>query len=566
MNPFRKIKSYIDDNLRLKVTPIPGSVVYTDLDGEFEYSGIIGTDGEIITLREINSNSTSVKKVSIEDFIAESENKKVYVSSNFIGAVGNKSVALGAEKHIGDVDMYRCTFENSHSFTQKCLYYSTKKVGFLEKLNLADIAINIGTNYVFPYIKGKKVLEKGYYFIKKGKEYYDKGKKCYEILEKNSEIQLAPLKKTAKEKIGATKWLLWNLERESENLDNNIDREIESYKNIRLSEENIQEIKRQEEEIRRYLAEIEDENIDKRYLEKLLKILDIFKKMQEKYEEVKDIIEVMGGGFSLNELEKVDLKELNEIVKEMENNREIKKLVEKIGRDIKSDEEDIKITKVRNHNMREEVYGVKKGDDIARLLSSELASLSDEDMEYIFYIKLYEKGLLNYSLSGMEEKIEKIEKKATKGPIVVALDTSGSMLGESLTKGKALLLSIFNTLQREKRKMYILLFSDANQIREKDFDYLDDRGKLLSFINSGFGGGTNFDTPLKRGIEILKSSPKYEKADILMITDGECTASEDIKSEIKKEKLNLKFNIYSVITIKNHKKESDGFSDEIINI
>lgn len=156
MNPFRKIKSYIDDNLRLKVTPIPGSVVYTDLDGEFEYSGIIGTDGEIITLREINSNSTSVKKVSIEDFVAESENKKVYVSSNFIGAVGNKSVALGAEKHIGDVDMYRCTFENSHSFTQKCLYYSTKKVGFLEKLNLADIAINIGTNYVFPYIKGKK--------------------------------------------------------------------------------------------------------------------------------------------------------------------------------------------------------------------------------------------------------------------------------------------------------------------------------------------------------------------------------------------------------------------------
>lgn len=566
MNPFRKIKSYIDDNLRLKVTPIPGSVVYTDLDGEFEYSGIIGTDGEIITLREINSNSTSVKKVSIEDFIAESENKKVYVSSNFIGAMGNKSVALGAEKHIGDVDMYRCTFENSHSFTQKCLYYSTKKVGFLEKLNLADIAINIGTNYVFPYIKGKKVLEKGYYFIKKGKEYYDKGKKCYEILEKNSEIQLAPLKKTAKEKIGATKWLLWDLERESENLDNNIDREIESYKNIRLSEENIQEIKRQEEEIRRYLVEIEDENIDKRYLEKLLKILDIFKEMQEKYEKVKDIIEVMGGGFSLNELEKVDLKELNEIVKEMENNREIKKLVEKIGRDIKSDEEDIKITKVRNHNMREEVYGVKKGDDIARLLSSELASLSDEDMEYLFYIKLYEKGLLNYSLSGMEEKIEKIEKKATKGPIVVALDTSGSMLGESLTKGKALLLSIFNTLQREKRKMYILLFSDANQIREKDFDYLDDRGKLLSFINSGFGGGTNFDTPLKRGIEILKSSPKYEKADILMITDGECTASEDVKSEIKKEKLNLKFNIYSVITIKNHKKESDGFSDEIINI
>ena len=121
-------------------------------------------------------------------------------------------------------------------------------------------------------------------------------------------------------------------------------------------------------------------------------------------------------------------------------------------------------------------------------------------------------------------------------------------------------------MQKWKRRVYILLFGDVNQIKEKDFDYLDDREKMLSFINSGFGGGTNFDTPLKRGRKILKNSPKYEKSDILMITDGGCMASNKIKLKIKEEKSKLKFNIYSVITIKNSRKKSDGFSDKVIYI
>ena len=524
MNPFKKIKGYIDENFRLKVTPVPGSIVYTDSDGDFKHSGVIGQNGEIITLKEETSNSATIIIKSLDEFMEESEDKRVYVSSNFIGAVGNKSIAGGAEKHIGDRDMYRHTFENCHSFSQKCLYYSTKKVGFLEKLNLAD------------------------------------------IIEKYTEIQLAPLKETAKEKIGATKWLLWNLERDRRELDKSIDKDIEKYRDIRLNDENIQDIKEQKKEIERYIEEIKDENIDTKYLKKIIRILKIFEDMEKNYEKTKDMLKVFGGGFSLNELETLDLSEFNQVIKEMENNNEIKKLVEKLGREFKSEEEDIKITKIRNHNIKEEVYGIKKGDDISRILSSELAYLCDEDMEYLFYIKLYEKGLLNYSLSGMEEKVEKEEKKASKGPIIVALDTSGSMFGKSLIKSKALLLSIFKTLQKEKRKLYILLFGDMKQIKERDFEYSDNVEEIISFINSGFGGGTNFDTPLKRGVEILKNSPKYEKADILMITDGECEASKDMKLKIKEEKSKLKFNIYSVITVKSYNKINDGFSDEIVVI
>lgn len=566
MNPFKKIKNYIDDNIRLKVIPLPGSIVYTDSYGDLEYSGVVGKNGEIITLKEESPNSTIVSVVSIDDFVAESEDKRVYVSSNFIGAVGNESVALGAEKHIGDRDMYGCTFENYHSFSQKCLYYSTKEVGFLEKLNLVDIAIDIGSSYIFPHIQSKKILKKGYTFFKNSKKYYDKGKKYYEIIEKYTETNLIQLKKTTKEKIGATKWLVWNLDEKSEKLVENIDKEIENYRNIKLNTENIREIKKQKEEIEKYMEEIKDENIDTNYLKKLLKILEIFKEMEDKYKNIEGIEQIMGEGFSLNELKKLDLLELNNIIKELENNNEIKKLVEKLGRDIKSEEEDIEITKRRNCNLNEEIYGVKKGDNVARLLSSELAYLCEEDMEYLFYIKLYEKGLLNYSLSGMEEIVEKKEKKASKGPIIVTLDTSGSMYGESLIKSKALLLSIFNTLQKEKRKLYILLFGSKNQIKEGEFDYLNEKKDILTFINSGFGGGTNFDTPLQRGMIILKKSPKYEKADILMITDGECEASTEIKLKIRKEKVELKFNIYSVITKKNYYKKYDGFSDEIIKI
>ena len=53
------------------------------------------------------------------------------------------------------------------------------------------------------------------------------------------------------------------------------------------------------------------------------------------------------------------------------------------------------------------------------------------------------------------KKNETEEKISNKGPIVVCLDTSGSMKGTPLLRAKALVLSITKILREENRELYV---------------------------------------------------------------------------------------------------------------
>ncbi|MBN1970629.1 MAG: VWA domain-containing protein [Candidatus Delongbacteria bacterium] len=530
LNPFnpilfklsiKAIKSFIDNNFREKVIPELGSVVYSDLYGGVEHSGIYIGNNEISNIVVEDFAEGTVRRSSPESFTDKSLiNTKIYVSCNKHGAVGDYNVGEGAEGHVGERNFYGLIFSNCHEFSRKCLEYSNQS---FSSFNIFD----------------------------------------WNDIDETWEPTIRKLKKTARKKIGATKWKLWDWKNDQIVEEPDLNQIINFYENMILNKENIRFLKNQIRESKAYMEEIFDENIPKEGL----KLLEVFyselNKIDNKYEEVKGFLEYTGVNYSFN-----DLKELKEdfskILSEMKLNKQIKNIVEKLGREYISEEKKKKSKVViRKEN---EVLGIHKSDELARLLPSEYVNLESEELEYLFYSKLLEKSLLTYEIAGRsKERIEFEEENINKkGPVIACLDTSGSMEGEPILKAKALLFSISKILEKEDRKLIIILFGASGQIQEMEFTSNSQNNKILSFLNKGYGGGTDFETPLKRGINIIESEKSnFTKADILMITDGYCDISDIFKKTIKVKKDELDFMVYTVIC--NNNVVSDDFSDEIVN-
>ena len=526
---IKLIKSFIDNNIRSKVTPVKGSVLYSDLGVLLEHSGIYIGNDEIsnIIVTKLLEGESWVKKSSPKDFTNKAFGyKKIYVSCDKNGAVGDENICEGAKSHIGERNFYGLVFSNCHSFSEKCVNYSKHeyKTGILSDMT--------------------------------------------DIFDESWEPTIKDLKKTAKKKIGATKWRLWDWKNENgekneeEEEKPDINEMMEFFKNIMLNRETIKIIREQLLESKEYMEEISDENLPAEALNMIKLFYNELEIIDKKYESAKEFIEILGQGISYNDL--MELKEdFSGIVNEMKTNKEILRIIEKLGRNYISE------IKKKSRNVskmsKNEVFGIHKSDDLIRILPSEMVNFESEELEYLFYAKLLEDNLLTYELGGVSKSKEEYEEEdKKKGPVIACIDTSGSMNGTPILKAKSLLLAMSDILEKENRTLYILLFGDTGQIQEKNINQSYEKIEILNFLNKGYGGGTNFETPIKRGIEIIEDIKEYNKADILMITDGLCGISPQFKNELIKKKEELDFSIYTIIC--NGNKMEDDFSDEVIGI
>lgn len=104
---MKSVKYFIDSKIRQHVTPVPGSVLYCDLWVAVEHSGIYVGDGKISNIVVDGIAESSVSYSSAADFTSKSIlGRKIYVSCNKDGAVGNSKVAHGADNHIGERVLY----------------------------------------------------------------------------------------------------------------------------------------------------------------------------------------------------------------------------------------------------------------------------------------------------------------------------------------------------------------------------------------------------------------------------------------------------------------------------
>ena len=538
----KPIKYYINSIYRKKVAPREGSIIYSD----FGPAGVYIGDNRIVTINEngLSAEDDEVKCMTMEEFIKNSHfPESLYVSSNEEGAVENIKIAEAAEKYVGEKNKYRLVFKDSYSFVKKCLDYSEENFfGNSEDItesNLSEIGL----------LKQKAKNKAGAvkWFLQDLKNYgFASDKISHELV---------------LEKDFSTNEISGNEKEEFRKL--NIGKIIKNYEEVPLNDDIMKHLNKEYREMLDFFREINSENIPDPVMKIVIKIIKVLEEIILGYEHNENSIKGLGGDFTFKQLKEMG-DEFRHLVQEMNRNRHIRDVLKRLGKGSTSIEkkDESKVAKIK----KDELFGINKSGNISRILPSELLNLEDENLKYLFYAKYLENSLLTYEIKGKDEieKNETEEKISNKGPIVVCLDTSGSMKGTPLLRAKALVLSITKILREENRELYVILFGAKGQFQEISLEGEEDICRAIKFLKKSYEGGTDFETPLRRGIEIISEKENYRKADILMVTDGSCRISYQFKRVLKEEKERLDFKIYTVIC-EADRVEKD-FSDGVIVI
>jgi uncharacterized protein with von Willebrand factor type A (vWA) domain len=218
-------------------------------------------------------------------------------------------------------------------------------------------------------------------------------------------------------------------------------------------------------------------------------------------------------------------------------------------------------TWVPDKQAKEKLVGFKFGQDIAQTLTSELSLLSLDETELLFNLKYAEATLMNYDMEGSRRVSSDIEKlveasvteEDNQGPLILCVDTSGSMIGAPETVAKAAALFLATKAKENKRACYLISFS--TDINTFDFNGSKGLGNLIDFLGSSFHGGTDITPALQHTLEVMKKET-YEKADALVISDfvmGSLPSS--IQAGMKQQRQTQKNRFHSLV-IDNHSMDS----------
>lgn len=258
-------------------------------------------------------------------------------------------------------------------------------------------------------------------------------------------------------------------------------------------------------------------------------------------------------------LSRMDAQARMELAQRIRKNSDLRELAEKVGRFIRLalSEQAQKIV----HGI-DEVHDIEMGNDIHKVLPSELNLLTDDNLDILFLKKFADRELLQYQLRGKE--------KVARGAIICMIDSSGSMYGSRDTWARAVGIALLHIAYRQKRDFYGIIFSSGyDALMEFDFPKgIAQPHQVLDFAEAGYHGGTDFELPISRAVEILEGQFNDEgaqKGDLVMVTDGECAVSEEWLDRYRNNKEHLGFRLYSCL-IGTQSATLNILSDEMYHI
>lgn len=249
--------------------------------------------------------------------------------------------------------------------------------------------------------------------------------------------------------------------------------------------------------------------------------------------EVSDLCEAWGMGGGDKSL--VAFQNKKDAIETIRHSPKLSKLTDIVGR---FKESAITEQKKKAKHGAVEIKSVTTGDKIQDTLPSDRMNLVHETTKKDFYRRMSEKGLLQYSKESNKQK--------NKGPIIVCVDTSGSMNGDQEIWSKALTVGILEVAQLQKRDFACIIYSghaDEPIVIRKDEVAPQ---KILDCAERFHSGGTDFEAPLEKALELIKDST-FKDADILFITDGDCYVSDKFSKRYKQIKEEKEFKTLGVL-------------------
>jgi len=231
---------------------------------------------------------------------------------------------------------------------------------------------------------------------------------------------------------------------------------------------------------------------------------------------------------------------------------------------------------VRVPDMPGETRGVHRSDRIARMLPAETMLLGHPRLRLVWHARRAERTLLSYEDDDRMEEVRVHQsrvmrprsglqpgKRPEMGPILVCVDTSGSMQGGAEAVAKAVVLEAMRTAHAQHRSCHVIAFGGPDELVEMELT-VDSAGidRLARFLGQAFHGGTDICGPLERAIAKLEDR-RWRLADLLLASDGEFGATPETVSRVDAVKRELGLRVQGVLT---GDRESIGFLQLADNI
>ena len=185
-----------------------------------------------------------------------------------------------------------------------------------------------------------------------------------------------------------------------------------------------------------------------------------------------------------------------------------------------------------------ELRGIRLSDRIEHMLGSEAAMLLHPVLHKLWRARRAEARLLAYDTQAVLHDLRPdpmvppavavappLPLPLERGPIIVCLDTSGSMRGAPEHIAKAVALQALRTAHAERRGCLLIAFGGPDEIIERELAPTPEGlAALLALMGQAFDGGTDVQAPIERAIARVHEA-RWASADLLIVSDGEfgCT-------------------------------------------
>ncbi len=196
-----------------------------------------------------------------------------------------------------------------------------------------------------------------------------------------------------------------------------------------------------------------------------------------------------------------------------------------------------------------ETRGIKRSDRFARMLPAEAMLLGHPKLRLVWHARRAERTLLSYEDDDRMREIRlhealvwrphpepRPDRRLEMGPIIICVDTSGSMQGGAETVAKATVLEAVRTAHAQKRACHVFAFGGPDEVVEMELA-VDAEGieRLMRFLGQTFCGGTDICGPLEKAIAKLEDK-RWQLADLLLASDGEFGATQEVSDRLDRVK------------------------------
>lgn len=215
---------------------------------------------------------------------------------------------------------------------------------------------------------------------------------------------------------------------------------------------------------------------------------------------------------------------------------------------------------VRVPDLPGETRGICRSGRFARMLPAETLLLCHPRLRLVWHARHAERALLTYEDDDRDDEVchdtspalvtttrREPERRREMGPMLICVDTSGSMQGGAEAVAKACALEAARAAHAQGRACHLFAFGGVGEVVETSLS-LDAKGiqALSQFMGQGFRGGTDICGPIERAVERLHQE-QWQLADLVIASDGDFGATREVADSLYQAKQELGVRVQGVL-------------------